>query len=156
MSWPWSLYRQKYFCHIVIILHCRIYACVLFTTKWWFCQGAPTSSYSEATWSRYFVPDDFTFTVLTRRYKCWSQFSKDWTTSCKITLMSQGNRRDVGHNSNLHSTAQTDHREYFQVTYWHTFTIFKLWPSQPEKNTWKMFNNITGIWSNLQIIFCNR
>ena len=111
-------------------------------------------TYFKLQWSSlkslHFAPDDFTFTVLTRRYKCWSQFYKDWTTSCKISLMSQGNRRDVGHNSNLHSTAQTAHRKYFQVTYWHTSTIFKLWPSQPENNSWKMFNNIIGIWSHLQ------
>lgn len=109
----------------------------------------PGCTYFKLQWSYlkslHFVPDDFTFTVLTKRYKCWSQFSKDWTTSRKITLMSQGNREDVGNNSNLHSAAQTDHREYFQVIYWHTSTIFKLWPSQPEKNTWKMFNNIVGI-----------
>jgi len=44
---------DKSICHIVIILYCRICSCVLFTTKGWFCQGAPTSSYSEATWSHY-------------------------------------------------------------------------------------------------------
>jgi len=69
----------------------------------------PGCTYFKLQWSYlkslHFVPNDFTFTVLTRRYKGLSQFSKVWTTSCKITLMPQGNIRNVGHNSNLHSTA---------------------------------------------------